>query len=165
MRRQFLKMKIMNNLEDQSAVPERRKGCAEAASFVINEPDFLRHDKKYREGKNKWTQKYYLWLSEVKLESRVEQIVFEEYVDAVKQAELRVASLEEEMRNALTSWSLSPVVESLMSLRGVNLLTAMSVMAELGDISRFDSPRELMSFVGLILGRMCYCAKRWSVSR
>jgi transposase len=45
---------------------------------------------------------------------------------------------------------LSPVVESLMAVRGVNLLTAMSVMAELGDISRFDSPRELMSFVGLV---------------
>jgi transposase len=110
----------------------------------------LRHDKKYRAGKSKWTQRYYRWLSEVKLESRVEQIVFEEYVDAVKQAEIRVASLEEEMRNALTSWSLSPVVESLMAVRGVNLLTAMSVMAELGDISRFDSPRELMSFVGLV---------------
>ena len=110
----------------------------------------LRHQKKYRDGKSKWTQRYYRWLSEVKLESRVDQIVFEEYVDAVKQAEVRVASLEEEMRNALTSWSLSPVVESLMSLRGVNLLTAMSVMAELGDISRFDSPRELMSFVGLV---------------
>jgi transposase len=110
----------------------------------------LRHDKKYRAGKSKWTQRYYRWLSEVKLESRVEQIVFEEYVDAVKQAEIRVASLEEEMRNALTSWSLSPVVESLMAVRGVNLLTAMSVMAELGDISRFDSPRDLMSFVGLV---------------
>ena len=110
----------------------------------------LRHGKKYGEGKSKWTQRYYRWLSEVKLGSPVEQIVFEEYVDAVKQAELRVASMEEEMRNALTSWSLSPVVESLMALRGVNLLTAMSVMAELGDISRFDSPRELMSFVGLV---------------
>ncbi|MBW2174671.1 MAG: IS110 family transposase [Deltaproteobacteria bacterium] len=110
----------------------------------------LRHGKKYGEGKSKWTQRYYRWLSEVKLESPVEQIVFEEYVDAVKQAEMRVASMEEEMRNALTSWSLSPVVESLMALRGVNLLTAMSVMAELGDISRFDSPRELMSFVGLV---------------
>jgi transposase len=110
----------------------------------------LRHGKKYGEGKSKWTQRYYRWLSEVKLESPVEQIVFEEYVDAVKQAEMRVASMEEEMRNALTSWSLGPVVESLMALRGVNLLTAMSVMAELGDISRFDSPRELMSFVGLV---------------
>lgn len=110
----------------------------------------LRHGKKYGEGKSKWTQRYYRWLSEVKLESPVEQIVFEEYVDAVKQAEMRVASLEEEMRNALTSWSLTPVVESLMAFRGVNMLTAMSVMAELGDISRFDSPRELMSFVGLV---------------
>ena len=84
----------------------------------------LRHDKKYGEGKSKWTQRYYRWLSEVKLESPVEQIAFEEYVDAVKQTEMRVASMEEEMRNALTIWSLSPVVKSLMALRGVNMLTS-----------------------------------------
>ena len=71
-------------------------------------------------------------------------------MDAVKQAELQVASLEEVMRNALTTWTLRPVVESLMALRGVHMVTAMSLMSELGDISRFDSPRQMMAFLGLV---------------
>ena len=58
----------------------------------------FRHDKKYPAGKSKWTQRYYRWLSDVEVESRVQQIVLEEYVDAVKQAEDRVGGLDEEMR-------------------------------------------------------------------
>ena len=53
--------------------------------------------------------------------------------------------MEEEMRRALSGWSLAPVVEALMALRGVRLVTALSVVAELGDITRFDSPRQLMA--------------------
>jgi len=47
-------------------------------------------------------------------------------------------------------WRMAPVVEGLMALRGCRLITAMTVVAELGDISRFDSPRELMAFLGLV---------------
>ena len=54
------------------------------------------------------------------------------------------------MRQALEGWSLRPVVEALIALRGVDLITAMTVLAELGDLTRFDSPRELMSFLGLV---------------
>ena len=54
------------------------------------------------------------------------------------------------MRDALERWSLRPVVEGLMALRGVDVVTAMTVLAEVGDLTRFDSPRELMSFVGLV---------------
>ena len=54
------------------------------------------------------------------------------------------------MREALQGWSLRPVVEALIALRGVDVVTAMTVLAELGDITRFDSPRELMSFLGLV---------------
>ena len=64
--------------------------------------------------------------------------------------ESRVAGLEEQMRQALTGWSLRAVVEGLMALRGVSLITAMTVLAELGDISRFDSPRQLMAYLGLV---------------
>ena len=80
----------------------------------------------------------------------VQQIVLEEYVGAVKQTEERVRGLDKEMERVLANWSLKPVVESLMALRGVQLLTAMSLVTELGDISRFDSPRELMAYVGLV---------------
>jgi transposase len=110
----------------------------------------LRHDKIYASGKSKWTQAHFRWLEQVKFAVPVQQIVFEEYVGAIKQAQQRVADLEEEMRKAMASWSLAPVVEALMALRGVKLITAMTVMAELGDISRFDSPRQLMAYLGLV---------------
>ena len=78
------------------------------------------------------------------------RVVFEEYVDTVVQARTRVAGLEGQMRQVLEGWSLRPVVEALIALRGVDVVTAMTVLAELGDITRFDSPRELMSFLGLV---------------
>ncbi len=110
----------------------------------------LRHDKQYDAGKSKWTQAYFRWLEKLKFELPLLQIVFEEYVDAVKQAQQRVAGLEEQMHKALQDWCLAPVVAALMSLRGVKLITAMTVLAELGDITRFDSPRQLMKYLGLV---------------
>lgn len=110
----------------------------------------LRHGKRYTAGKRLWTKRYYRWLSDLQMDSPVERIVLEEYVDAVNQSEERVRSLEEQMRRVLETWSLKEVVESLMALRGIHLVTAMSVVAELGDISRFDSPRQLMAFLGLV---------------
>ncbi len=65
---------------------------------------------------------------------RVQQIVPKEYLDAVKQAEERVRGLNKELERALSNWSLKPVVESLMALRGVQLVTAMSLVTELGDM-------------------------------
>jgi len=110
----------------------------------------LRHGKIYQSGRSRWTQAHFRWMEQVKFDIPVHQIVFQEYVDTVKQAQIRVAGLEEEMHKALPDWQLGPVVEALMALRGVKLVTAMTVMAELGDISRFDSPRQLMAFLGLV---------------
>lgn len=110
----------------------------------------LRHGKRYTAGKSKWSQSYYRWLGEVKMDFPVQQIVLEEYVDAVKQAEERVSGLVKELERALSNWSLKPVVESMMALRGVQLVSAMSLVAELGDISRLETPRQLMAYVGLI---------------
>ena len=109
----------------------------------------LRHGKQYS-GKSRWTQAHFRWLETVRFAHCVQQIVFQGYVDAVVQGRERVLALEEEMRRALSDWSLAPVVEALMALRGVRLVTALSVVAELGDITRFDSPRQLMAYLGLV---------------
>jgi transposase len=109
----------------------------------------LRHGKIYP-GRSKWTQAYFRWLEGIKFEIPVQQIVFQEYVDTVKQMKRRVASLEEEMHHAMDGWSLAPVVRGLMALRGVDIITAMTVTAELGDITRFESPRQLMAHLGLV---------------
>ena len=112
----------------------------------------LRHGRRYESGKSHWTAKYFRWLERMKFDSPVQQRVFEEYVDTIREAQRRVAGLEEQMRQVLSHWSLAPVVEALMALRGVKLIAAMTMMAELGDLSRFDNPRQLMAYLGLVPG-------------
>lgn len=109
----------------------------------------LRHDKRYP-GKSRWTQAHWRWLESVKFERAIQQLVLQEYIDSVKSAQRRVAQLEAQMRENLGSWSLGVVAEALMALRGVSLVTAVTTLAELGDITRFDSPRELMGYLGLV---------------
>ena len=110
----------------------------------------LRHGRVYREGKSRWTQQHFQWLEEQRFEQPLQQVVFQEYVDTVTEARRRVAGLEAQMREALERWSLRSVVEGLIALRGVDVVTTMTVLAEVGDLTHFDSPRELMSFVGLV---------------
>ena len=109
----------------------------------------LRHGQVYH-GKSRWTQAHFRWLERVKMPTPVQQIVLTEYVDTVVAAQRRVDALVEHMRRALDTWSLRPVVEALMALHGVQMITAMTVLAELGDITRFDSPSQLMAYLGLV---------------
>ena len=110
----------------------------------------LRHGQRYESGKSKWTQAYWRWLERINFSHRVQQLVFQEYIDSVKQQQQRVADLEQAMHEAMADWTLAPVVTGLMALRGCRLITGMTVVAELGDITRFDSPRQLMSYLGLV---------------
>ena len=109
----------------------------------------LRHGKRFP-GKCKRTQAYFRWLEEIKFEMPAQQIVLQEYVDTLKHMMGRVAALEDEMRQAVHGWSLAPVMTGLMALRGVELITAMTIVAELGDMSRFDSARQIMAHLGLV---------------
>ena len=108
----------------------------------------LRHGRVYG-GKSRWTQAHFHWLEDQRFDLPVQQVVLQEYVDAVMAAQARTAGLEVQMHEALESWTLRPTVEALMSLRGVATITAMTVLAELGDLTRFDSPRQLVGFLGL----------------
>ncbi|MCY4306619.1 MAG: transposase [Aestuariivita sp.] len=89
-------------------------------------------------------------LAEQSFATPVQQLVFQEYVDACCETTRRVADLDDQTRAAAASWSLTPMVEALVSLRGLDVLSAVTVLAELGDITRFDHPRQLMSFLGLV---------------
>lgn len=110
----------------------------------------LRHGFGYDGKKSKWTQAHWRWMERIKLPHRVQQLVFQEYIDSVKHLQQRIADLEQEMEKALAGWRLAPVVEGVMALRGCRLVTAMTVVAELGDITRFDNPRQLMKYLGLV---------------
>ena len=110
----------------------------------------LRHGRLYVSGKTKWTKAHGEWLMTLKFEAPVQQIVFQEYVDTVAHLSSRVAALEAEMVRVMDHFSLAPVVRALMALRGVQLITALTVVAEIGDLTRFTSPRQLMSYLGLV---------------
>jgi transposase len=79
-----------------------------------------------------------------------QQIVFQEYVRAVTEHTERLQRLEQELHEQVNTWRLQPVVEALQSLRGVQCTVAVTLVAELGDLTRFDNPRQLMSYLGLI---------------
>jgi len=110
----------------------------------------LRHGHHWPTGKTRWTRGHYNWLESLALAHQWQHMVLQDYVDAVRSASARVAQLDAQIMQALPQWSLAPVVHSLMALRGINVLAAVTLLAELGDISRFDSPRQLMSFLGLV---------------
>lgn len=108
----------------------------------------LRHDIRY-EGRASWSAAHLRWLAEVVCPTPVQQIVFQEYLRAVTEQHERRERLERELHDAVQGWRLAPVVEAVQALRGVEFTGAVILMAELGDITRFDSPRKLMSYLGL----------------
>ena len=108
----------------------------------------LRQDIRY-EGRANWNAAHLRWLSEVVCPTPAQQIVFQEYVRAVTEQHERVQRLETELREHVKTWRLYPVVEAIQALRGVELTGAVIVIAELGDLTRFDTARQLMSYLGL----------------
>jgi len=109
----------------------------------------LRHGYRY-EGRAAWTFRYRQWLSNLKFPTAAQQIAFQEYIDTIGEAERRVERLTEQIRALLPEWKWAPVVGSLQALRGVSMVTAVTLVAEIGDITRFSNPRELMAYLGLV---------------
>jgi transposase len=100
-------------------------------------------------GKTAWTPAHERWIAKLKLPLPAQQIAFQEYVSAINEAAMRVERLTKQILELLPSWRWAPVVEALQALRGVAQLTAIITVAEVGDFSRFQSPRQLMSYLGL----------------
>jgi transposase len=78
-----------------------------------------------------------------------QQIVFQEDVRAVTEQQERLHRLDAELQEAVKSWRLSPVVEAIQALREIELTGAVILIAERGDLTRFDTPRQLMAYLGL----------------
>jgi transposase len=101
-------------------------------------------------GKKTWGPAHMRWLTEQKLEHREQRIAFEELLEGTRQESERVERLEKAIREAVPDWSLAEVVTALQAMRGIDLIAAVGVLAEIGDLSRFQNPRELMGYLGLV---------------
>jgi transposase len=109
----------------------------------------LRHGYRYP-GRAAWTFRYRQWLSNLKFPTAAQQIALQEYIDTIGEAEARVQRLTEQIRVLVPEWKRAPVVDALQALRGVSMLTAVTLVAEIGDLTRFSNPRELMAYLGLV---------------
>src|SRR3954453_3502974 len=109
----------------------------------------LRHGRIYS-GSRPWTQVHARWLSNLSFEHPAQYLVLREYRQAIDDAEARLERLTQQIAEVLTTWSMAPVVEAYQALRGVALVTAVTFAAEIGDVRRFESPRQLMAYLGLV---------------
>jgi transposase len=109
----------------------------------------LRHDVRYV-GRANWNPRHLRWLAhEVSLPTPQQQIVFQDYLSAITHLVERLAHVEEQLREQVKGWRLEPIVHAYQAMRGVQFHVASTVAAELGDLTRFDSPRKLAAYVGL----------------
>ena len=103
-------------------------------------------------GKKTWGATHRHWLEKQRFEHPAHRLVLQEMLLAVRHAEERLERIEAAIAEFLPTWSLAPVVEALQALRGIGLVGAVTIMAEIGDLRRFDSPRQLMGYLGLVPG-------------
>jgi transposase len=108
----------------------------------------LRHDIRDT-GRAAWGPAHRRWLSAVVCPTPAQQIVFQEYVRAVTEHAERLQRLEQKLQDHVNTWRLQPVVEALQALRSIQFTAAVTLVAELGDLTRCDNPRQLMNYLGL----------------
>jgi transposase len=126
----------------QATVRSLRQARQQLSGFL------LRHGHHYH--RPVWTLLHRRWLSSLKFDQANHHIVLEDCIAAIEAATARRDRLEAHIKAALPGWSLAPVVQALQALRGVGLVAAATLMAELGDITRFTNPRQLMAYIGLV---------------
>ena len=109
----------------------------------------LRHGRQFPR-KTTWTRTYLRWLQEQKFDHPAHQIVLQEAIEAVRLGTERLERLEQSIEEFLETWSLAPLVRALEALRGVSTIVAVTFATEVGAVRRFDSPRQLMGYLGLV---------------
>ena len=126
----------------QAAVRALRQARQQLSGFL------LRQGQHY--SRPAWTQMHRRWLAGLRFAQAAHHLVLEDCIAAVEAATARRDRLEAHIAAALPDWSLAPVVRALQALRGMALVAAATLVAELGDITRFANPRQLMAYLGLV---------------
>lgn len=126
-----------------AAVETQRIHRQQVSSFM------LKHGRIFPR-KTTWGARHLRWLQEQRFDHPAHQIALQEMVEAVRISRERALRLEAAIEEFVPQWSLAPVVQALQALRGVDLIVAVTFAVEIGDLSRFDSPRQLMANLGLV---------------
>lgn len=127
----------------EDAIHARHQARLQLKSFL------LRHDLRYA-GKTSWGAAHYRWLAEQAFGCAAAQAAFTEYCLTVQAADQRVQRMTQALEGSIAQWRFAEVVAALQALRGVAMVTAIGLVAEIGDLSRFEHPRKLMGYLGLV---------------
>jgi transposase len=111
---------------------------------------FLLRNRVVFTGSSLWSKAYFKWLADIAMPYPAQQVALQEYIDTVHESLNRVKRLTDQIRQMVPVWRLAPIVSALQAARGVSLVVAVTVLAELGDLSRFKKPSQLMAHLGLV---------------
>jgi transposase len=100
-------------------------------------------------GRAHWGPAHRRWLSAVVGPTPAQQLVVQAYVRAVTEPSERLQRLKQELQAQVRAWRRGAVVEALQARRGVQVTVAVTVLAALGDLTRFENPRQLLNYLGL----------------
>src|SRR3954464_5016594 len=109
----------------------------------------LRHGRVFT-GRSAWSRAHTRWLGELRFEHPAQHLVLAEYRRAIAEAEKRLEGLSQQVAAVVPTWSMAPVVAACQAMRGIAFLAAVTFVAEVGDVRRFDTPRQLMAYLGLV---------------
>lgn len=110
----------------------------------------LRHEIKPPQGTRKWTKKYWDWLDKLKFERVASRVTYQEYLQQLKEIQQRLKLFEKEIESQAKEGVHAPMIQVLMTLRGVAAITATSLVAEIGSFQRFLTPKQFMAYTGLV---------------
>jgi transposase len=127
----------------QDAIHAQRKVRQQLGGFL------LRHGFRYP-GKCVWTLAHRRWLAGVRMPHPAQQIMLQEYIHSVEECTQRVHRLTEQILQLMPDWRMHPLVGALQALRGVAPVVAATAVAEIGPMGRFEKPRQLMAYLGLV---------------
>ena len=137
-------------LRDLERARDDAKRAERAARHQLDK-FLLRHDRRWTE-KSKWTVRHLNWLHTQKFEHLAQQCVLADYLKTVEDATERVRHLEKDIKEAVTTSALAPLITALQAFRGIALVTATVIAAEVGDLQRFATPQQFMAYLGLVPG-------------
>lgn len=109
----------------------------------------LRYERRYP-GRTKWTKLHVEWIGAQVFEHEAQRRVLADHLQAMHNSIERVRRLTDDIEELIQDSCFVPLVHALQALRGVDLICAATLVAELGDLRRFPSPKQLMSYVGLV---------------
>ncbi|MHB8812184.1 MAG: IS110 family RNA-guided transposase [Steroidobacteraceae bacterium] len=109
----------------------------------------LRHGRDYVRFRS-WSAAHERHLSTIRFDHPAQELAFNEYRLACKEADERIARIVQALRELCQTWRMDPLVKALMYFKGFDFVAAVTFVAEIGDLTRFSHPRELMAYVGLV---------------